>query len=137
MGPTTRLPAPRQGTHHPALVSQALTIAVEHRSDGITVAHFSGEVDARSTCALRRFTHELPEETTGLVLDLRDVQFFGATGLALLVDLAENARTRDRPLALATTDRLVLRPLEATGYIELVAVYPSVDAAAEAVLTAR
>ncbi|HEY2725387.1 MAG TPA: anti-sigma factor antagonist [Pseudonocardiaceae bacterium] len=102
-----------------------LTIEVRTGVDGTTV-ELAGEVDLVTAPLLHDRVMTVLDQVPGLdqaarrmVLDMRQVSFLGSSGLAVLVELRTAAQRRDVRLQLVTTSRAVLRPLIATGLIEL------------------
>lgn len=113
-----------------------LTVSLEHLDSGVVVAHVSGEVDLRSVDTLRRSLDTAARDARGLVLDFTRVTFLATAGLTCLIELSEAASRSKLPWALATSARPVLRALEATGYLDLIPVHPTRDAATAVVLAA-
>lgn len=112
--------------HRPSTHPQdLLTIEVRTGVDGITV-ELAGEVDLVTVPLLHDRVMTVLDQVPGfdpsarrMVLDMRQVSFLGSSGLAVLVELRTAAQRRDVRLQLVTTSRAVLRPLIATGLIEL------------------
>ncbi|MDQ3406480.1 MAG: STAS domain-containing protein [Actinomycetota bacterium] len=122
----TRLPVPRRpAEHHDARV------LVRDVGRWATVAQVYGEIDMRTTTTLhQRLDAALDSpDLLLLVLDLSEVDFLGASGLAMLVDLVEHAARRAVGLRLVAAHRVVLRPLTLTGLLERFAVFPTETAA--------
>lgn len=114
------------GTHFPwdarsdPAVGDLLQVEAQAGPEGTTVLRVSGEIDlATSPLLRRRALSQLAQAQRRLVLDLRGVGFLGSAGLAVLVEIRSEALRRDIDLRLITTSRAVLRPLIATGLIEL------------------
>ncbi|GAB3510959.1 STAS domain-containing protein [Amycolatopsis cihanbeyliensis] len=119
-----------------AIRLHGLHVDVERRGYDILLARLHGDIDIASAPGLRRCVDLVPEHGRGLVLDLDGVEFLGSAGISILVDLARNPPREDVRWAVAASGRAVLRPLEATGYLNLVPAYPTVDAAMAAVRSA-
>jgi anti-sigma B factor antagonist len=100
--------------------------------DGARIVEASGEIDIISSPPLREALLSAVASAELVVLDLSGVTFLGSSGLAVLVELRDNARQSGRELRLACTTRIVLRALEATGLRELFVIAPDVDAALNA-----
>lgn len=62
-----------------------------------------------------------------LVADLSLVAFLGSSGLAVLMDVDGQCRTRHVPLRIVATTPGVLRPLHATGLDRILSVAGSLD----------
>ncbi|CAL9540312.1 Anti-sigma-F factor antagonist RsfB [Actinosynnema sp. ALI-1.44] len=104
-------------------------------SDGVVVLEVVGEVDMATSPRLRaEVSRLLDARPTVLVIDLRQVVFFGSTGISMLVEAEHHARRLGVPLGIAATQPTVLRPLAATEVDTLVTVRPDPAMAAAAVL---
>ncbi|GAA0208978.1 STAS domain-containing protein [Saccharothrix sp. NPDC042600] len=104
-------------------------------SDGVVVLEVVGEVDMATSPRLRaEVSRLLDTRPTVLVIDLRQVVFFGSTGISMLVEAEHHARRLGVPLGIAATQPTVLRPLAATEVDTLVTVRPDPAMAAAAVL---
>ncbi len=89
----------------------------------------TGEIDLLTAPQLRDAVALGCTDDAGsaLVIDLSAVTFLGSSGLAELVEVAENAARNDRPLRVVVGDQRVRRPLEITGLVHVLAVYDSLD----------
>lgn len=97
---------------------------------GCVVVRAAGEVDSLTGALFRdHLTSVVESATSAVVLDLRDVEFFGSTGISSLVLARDVARRRDVPLRILCTGRVVLMPLRATGLLEKFDVYDDLAAA--------
>ncbi len=106
------MPEPRTG--------DALQIDVLTDPDGTCTLRVRGEVDLATSPMLRhQAMDQLERAPRRLVLDLRQVSFLGSSGLAVLMEIRTEALGRDIALRLVTVARAVLRPLTATGLVEL------------------
>ncbi|MFI9011045.1 STAS domain-containing protein [Actinosynnema sp. NPDC053489] len=80
------------------------------------VIHLAGDVDLATAAPLRAAVRRaFAEATTAVVLDLADITFFGAEGLALLVESRELADAAGLRVAVVAPGRRVLMPIRATG----------------------
>ena len=87
---------------------------------GTNTLRVLGEIDLVTVPRLRsRAMAELARTSGRLILDLRRVSFLGSSGLAVLLEIRQEALRHDIGLQLVTASRAVLRPLIATGLIEL------------------
>ena len=94
--------------------------------DGIAVVEVVGEIDMACEKPVRAaLAAELDRRPAGLVLDLTEVDFFGSSGIQLVVEAVAVAERRGVALAVATDRRAVLRPLEITHVIQAVDVHPT------------
>lgn len=101
--------------------------------DGIAVVSVAGEVDLSCEQPVRAaITDRLDRRPAGLVLDLAEVDFFGSTGIQLVVEAIVRAQHLKVPLALATDRRTVLRPLEITLVSQTVDIHPTLPDALSA-----
>ncbi len=94
---------------------------------GIPSVAVIGEVDMACEADIRAaLGAQLDRQPTGLVVDLTRVEFFGSTGIRLLVEVYTRAQEQGTALAVATGQRAVLRTLEMTLVDELFDVHPTV-----------
>jgi anti-sigma B factor antagonist len=97
-----------------------LRVAVQPDPEGTCILQVVGEIDLVTAPLLRSSAMEVLERPhRRLVLDLQQVAFLASSGLAVLVDIRTEALRRGVGLQLVTTSRAVLRPLIATGLIQL------------------
>ncbi|NUT99587.1 MAG: STAS domain-containing protein [Saccharothrix sp.] len=90
------------------------------------VALVSGEVDAATADVLRaELVAQLANGPARLVVDLTDVDFLGARGIAVLVDVDRRARRVHVPVTVVAPTSRVLKPLWATGAHLVLHVCPS------------
>ncbi|WNV89046.1 STAS domain-containing protein [Umezawaea sp. Da 62-37] len=95
-----------------------------------TVVTLVGEIDANSTGPVRlRVFDAFDADPSAVVLDLTGVEFFGSTGIAVVLAAAQRADRRGVRFAVVANQRCVLRPLRVTGVTAHVAVHPDVDSA--------
>lgn len=106
-----------------------MRIDAERRSGDVVLARITGEVDLLSAPDLRKWVREEVATRTRLVLDLDGVDFLGSAGLSVLAELAEKSAHNHLSWAVVASNRVVLRPLEATGLATQMPVYPTVDEA--------
>jgi anti-sigma B factor antagonist len=97
-----------------------------HDHDGTAVVEVVGEIDMACADPVRAaITEQLDRRPAGLVLDFTRVDFFGSTGIRLLVEAVVRAQRLDVDLAVATDRRAVLRPLEITLVSQTVDIHPT------------
>jgi anti-sigma B factor antagonist len=119
-------------TVDPGLVLSART------AGGITIAGLAGELDIAGAPALReQLLSLLWPGSSRLVIDLSDVSFCDASGLAVLVSTARRARLLGGFLHLAAVSPQAARVLEITGLCRSLAIFPTVRAAASGPRAAR
>ncbi|MFF4617122.1 STAS domain-containing protein [Nonomuraea jabiensis] len=81
-----------------------------------TTVHLSGEIDIFTSAALRRqLLDTLDHSTSLLVIDLSQVSFCDAGGLAVLVGIQRRARRMGITLALSAPRPFMSRLLRITG----------------------
>ncbi|MER6950494.1 STAS domain-containing protein [Nonomuraea sp. NPDC000554] len=81
-----------------------------------TTVYLSGEIDIFSTKALRQSLLDLLRSSTStFILDLSEVSFCDASGLAVLVGVQHRARAQGITLALAAPRPFMIRLLHMTG----------------------
>uniref|UniRef100_UPI0031D03C8B STAS domain-containing protein n=1 Tax=Saccharothrix mutabilis TaxID=33921 RepID=UPI0031D03C8B len=96
--------------------------------DGVVVVRLAGELDmcSRADDEVRACITARPR---GVVLDLRQVTFFGSHGISLLLGAVEEARTHGVGFAVVADNRPVLRPLEVTDMLVVVSVFATPETA--------
>lgn len=78
--------------------------------------YLSGEIDIQASTVLRERLLDALRSTTGLlVLDLSQVSFCDASGLAVLVGIQRRARAQGVTIALSAPSACVSRILRITG----------------------
>ena len=94
-GPT---PPPPAWQSLPAVPPRQLAQVTVEDQDGVAVATVSGEVDMSSVTRVAAALTELSNQSIGLVIDLRSVEYLDSSGISLLHDLALRLRRRDQIL---------------------------------------
>lgn len=102
-----------------------LTVDVECRLDAVVIVA-DGEVDAATASRLSAVVHrQLDRVPSTLMLDLREVTFFGVAGLRVLRCAADRATVSGVPLQLVYLDPSPVQfALEAAGMASAFAVAP-------------
>jgi anti-anti-sigma factor len=99
--------------------------------DGIAIAELAGELDLARAPALReQLLGLLRPGSSRLILDLSQVSFADASGLAVLVGTGRRARRLGGFQRLAAVSPQVARVLNLTGLRRHLPVFPTVQAAA-------
>jgi anti-anti-sigma factor len=112
------------------MTSAPLTVLTWER-DGVVIVSVTGELDMSTVDQVAIALQDATTRGVPVVLDMTGLRFFSSAGLRLLVRLRESASVDVR---LAGDQRVVLRPLELTGLLDLFPVHASVaDAVAAAV----
>ncbi|MFJ6671190.1 STAS domain-containing protein [Actinosynnema sp. NPDC091369] len=102
---------------------------------GVRVVHLVGEVDVATRHEVGPAVLEVADQaTTGLVLDLSRVGFFGSAGIALLLDAQQAADRLGIGFAVVAHHRAVVNPLRVTEVDATIAVRATLD---DAVTAAR
>lgn len=100
---------------------------------GITIAELTGELDIASAPVLReQLLSMLRPGSSRLVIDLSEVTFADASGLAVLVSTARRARLLGGFLRLAAVSQPASQALHITGLHQNLAIFHTVEAAATA-----
>lgn len=128
--PTPEIPGTTSSTQE----TGTMRIEAERRDDGVVLARVRGEVDLLSAPDLRTWLQEELAAPARLVLDLDGVDFLGSAGLSVLAELVEKSGGGRLNWAIVAENRVVLRPLEATGLAEQMPLHADVDSAVKAVL---
>lgn len=127
-----RDPAMTDNTHfsdESTMTSAPLAVLTWER-DGVVIVSVTGELDMSTVDQVAVALQDATTRGVPVVLDMTGLRFFSSAGLRLLVRLHEGASVDVR---LAGDQRVVLRPLELTGLLDLFPVHASV---AEAVAAA-
>jgi anti-sigma B factor antagonist len=99
----------------------------------ISVVCVAGEVDMNTYASIRETLRTLLEHRpTALVLDLTEIDFFGSSGVAILVDTVERTTRAGVGFAVAADRACVLGPLQVTKIDSIVRVYAGTAAALRA-----
>jgi anti-anti-sigma factor len=115
----------------PVTVPTPLTVRTDER-DGVVIVSLAGELDMSTVDGAAVALRDATARGVPVVLDMTGLRFFSSAGLRLLVRLHEGVSVDVR---LAGDQRVVRRPLELTGLLDLFPVYASVAEAVAA--TAR
>jgi anti-sigma B factor antagonist len=106
--------------------------------DAIAVLCISGDVDLVGSAQIGPGLHAaLHPAPSALVLDLSGVTYINSTGLALLLDINQQAERADADLHLVAAHRAVLRPITVTGLGVMFRIHATVAGAMAAANTAR
>jgi anti-sigma B factor antagonist len=115
---SNQLPAPRLGE----------LVAVVRRHGDALVIQAAGEIDVVTAPQLAEaITSASGQPADTVVVDLTEVTFLGSAGLAVLVGAQEQVGDRRFRIVAGTT--IVLRSLMVTGLTDVLAAFPTLDAA--------
>jgi anti-sigma B factor antagonist len=97
----------------------------------VTVVEVSGEIDLLTAPELAgRLSRCLAEGTPlVMVVDLRRVDFFGASGLSVLLEAHWRAQAQHTMMRVVANTPIVCRVLAVTGLDRTLAVYPALEPA--------
>ncbi|CAL9542583.1 hypothetical protein SUDANB95_04226 [Actinosynnema sp. ALI-1.44] len=97
-----------------AEVLAPVSVHSTRRRDAI-VTMVSGEIDAATVDVVRaELVAQLGNRPSSLVIDLADVDFLGARGIAMLIDVHRRALRAHVPVTVVVTTARVLKPIRAT-----------------------
>lgn len=92
-----------------------------------------GRLDAAHTPQLEKMLHKaLEEKTSALVVDLARVTYLSSSGLRVLLATAKRLRQIGGQLLLCCPQPAVARVLRLTGFVEILPLYPTREAALKA-----
>jgi anti-anti-sigma factor len=111
--------------------------AVDIRTDDdVVVACLRGEIDLANAPAIGSLvTGAVPNDATGLVVDLSDVSYLDSSGVHLVFDLSERLLARQQRLALVVPETSRIRRV--LDLVNVRGVLPVTATAAEAVDAVR
>ena len=96
----------------------------------VTVVEVSGEIDLLTAPELAdRLNRCQAEGTPLMVVDLRRVDFFGASGLRVLLEAHWRAQTQHTTMRVVANTPIVCRALAITGLDRTLAIYPALEPA--------
>jgi anti-sigma B factor antagonist len=107
-------------------MAELANVIVERHEDA-QVVRLTGEVDISNAGRLEDDISEVvPNDVSGLVLDLSDTEYLDSAGIRMLFELAQRLGGRRQALRLVVPDDSLIRPsLEVTGVGQAMAVHPS------------
>jgi anti-anti-sigma factor len=101
---------------------------------GILLISVSGAIDAASRPPVAaELDAAFDGRPGGVVLDLREVDFMGSTGIAMLVNAHHRADRLRIPFGVVADNRPVLRPLQMSGVDAALPLHRTVDEAVTAI----
>lgn len=133
MSPTREnLPSDPASTRRGAEIDDQITLTTTRPAPGQVVITVGGEVDMLTSPQLRATVLGQFGGSAGaelVVLGLDGVTFLGTSGLAVLIELREQAHAAGVELRLVCTARRVLRPLTIAGLVPLFDIHETLDRA--------
>lgn len=107
---------------------ELLTVSVHLARLGTVIVTVRGDVDMSSASHLReRLEGQIHHAGPDLVLDLRQVHFFGGAGLAVLSDISKAATVAQIGFRVVACTRAILVPMRLTKMDTVVDVHPDLD----------
>lgn len=102
--------------------------------DSIPVCEVRGEIDASNVdSVLDRLVESVPNDASGLVLDLSRTMYLDSAGVRILFELARRMRARRQELRIAVPqDGIVRRVLVLTAVADVVPLHEDAASAADA-----
>lgn len=110
-------------------------VRFEDFEDGV-VAKLSGEVDMSNADEIgKAIKQALTNQAMGLVLDLRDVDYFDSAGIHLIYDLREALRVRGQQIGLVVPEESpAYDALELAAVVRVLEISPTVEDAKSVVV---
>jgi anti-sigma B factor antagonist len=106
-----------------------LTVEVQAHPLGVPLIRVLGDVDLATAPAFQQAMQTQVTLRTQFVVDMDGVDFLSSAGLAVLVDLRQQMADQDLKWALVAARHTVTRPLEITGLLTMLPIFPTVPAA--------
>jgi anti-anti-sigma factor len=105
-----------------------------HDDDSIPICEVRGEIDASNVdSVLDRLVDSVPNDASGLVLDLSRTMYLDSAGVRILFELARRMRARRQELRIAVPqDGIVRRVLVLTAVADVVPLHDDPTSAADA-----
>lgn len=99
----------------------------------IPIVALTGEIDMMSSAPVTsKLAELLDRKPPALVVDLREVRFFGSEGIRTLVETQNQADELGIKFGVVSDSRVVLRPLEMTAVDQLLLLFNDVEDAVTA-----
>ena len=109
---------------------------LQHRTtyvQSIPIIALTGEIDMMSSAPVTsRLTALLDRKPPALVVDLREVRFFGSEGIRALVEAQAQADELGIKFGVVSDSKAVLRPLQMTAVDKILLLFADVDDAVTA-----
>ena len=103
-------------------------------ANGVRHVRLMGRLDMYGSTAIEeQFTRIIAADTSGVVVDLSDVEFIASIGIRMLLANARALEERGGKLVLCCPRPFVLEIFEIAGLHELIAIYDTFEAARAAV----
>ncbi len=108
-----------------------MNVSTEER-DGILIAHIRGDVDSRTSSALREQLMPLVRPDARIVLDMSEVTFLSSAGLRTLLLLYRQITQTHGQVVLAGLSPVIRDTMAVTGFLDFFADYPVLEEGLEA-----
>jgi anti-anti-sigma factor len=116
----------------PTANAQSALRSITECSGSSVVVHVGGDIDASNESTWRHLLRQTADQTVApgsFVIDLRDLEFMGSRGYAVLAHEAAQCRSRGITLRLVTSQPIVAQTIAACGLRPLVPTYTTVETA--------
>ena len=115
-------------------MTELANLSVETRED-VQVARLAGEVDISNATKLQTdISGMVPNDSSGLVLDLSEIEYLDSSGIRMLFELhGRLSDRRQRLAAVVPDDSLILGSLLVTEVDQALVLRPTLDQAIAAV----
>lgn len=95
-----------------------------------TVLAIGGRLDSRTTPDAEKALIEAQEtQTTGLIIDLSELQYISSAGLRIMLMAAKRAKKNSRPLVLCGLSASIQEIFRVSGFLKLFVVTATLDEA--------
>jgi anti-sigma B factor antagonist len=113
-------------------MAELASVSVERQAD-VQIVRLMGEVDISNAAVLEEHISEaVPNDASGLVLDLSDTHYLDSAGIRMLFELAQRLEGRRQSLVLAVPgDSLIRHSLIVTEVEQAMALEDSLDEAVD------
>lgn len=106
-----------------------MDLKIEERK-GVVIAKLRGELDAADATSVGHHLVDLARRSSGLILDLSELEYLDSPGVGMIFKLAEGERGRGRSLAIvAPPDSATRRVLQICSAHEVAEIHSAADLA--------
>lgn len=114
-------------------MNEPTTLTTEERPSGVKIIRIHGDLDSMGTHMVEKhFETALDGPARRVVVDMDGVNFISSAGMAMLLVKGKNLRQQNGQLVIANASERVREVLSLAGFNELFDIYPTVDAAVNA-----
>ena len=99
----------------------------DEKENGVAVCRIRGRLDGATSATADTYLISLAEqtETSGIVLDLSDLDYMSSAGLRVLLMAAKRAKKSSSRLVLAAPREGVQQVLEISGFASILDIHPT------------